>query len=60
MKKGMIFSVGEGGANPTVLVITEVYPTYARAQPHPKYAGGEIRLHEKALQLPQLPETAAP
>jgi hypothetical protein len=51
VKQGMLFG-GKGGA---VLVVTDVYPTYARVVPHPKYSGNGFQTNEEVVQINSLP-----
>jgi len=53
--KGMLFAAAGGVSPRPVLVVTEVYPTYARAQIHPQYANAGIRIREQVVQIPELP-----
>jgi len=54
VQKGMLFQSGEGSSR-TVLVVTEVYPSYARAQVHPHYAAGEAQVDAPVIQVSRLP-----
>lgn len=53
IKRGMTFAIG-GGDDRTVLVVTDAYPTYARAMPHPKYCAREVQIRDRVEEIPQI------
>ncbi|MCX7935954.1 MAG: hypothetical protein N3A66_11930 [Planctomycetota bacterium] len=56
VRKGMLFAATSSASPRPVLVVTEVYPTYARAQLHPQYSDAVIKIREQVAQIQELPE----
>ncbi len=59
VKKGMLFQFTDAAGRKVVLVVDEVYLTYARAYPHPAHASGDVRISDRVKQIAQLPEPQA-
>ena len=51
----MLFQVKGSEGRSTVLVITEIHPTLARAVPHPKSNGGALHIQDRAKKTPSDP-----
>ena len=50
VESGSIFQIGSGKAR-TVVIVTQAWPTYAKAVLHPEHPSGQVQIGDRAKQL---------